>query len=566
MASLFRCFLWCFCIFLFAHAANAAGLKRSVNVSAKDVSNPQPLQDDILLPLPCGLSMAFRVIAIPVKNILWDTTFTMGSENTAREGMEFYERPFEKTLAAPFQQADLPKAWQKALPKDTNYTYYFIGKYEINNAQWDAVMQDACAETPLSKRSAQPKTSISWYDVQNFLLHYNQWLLENAPDALPKFLADSRNKGFMRLPTEAEWEYAARGGNRVTKEWFTQESFPPLAEGTSLRDYAIYRPSDAAVVQEDTAPIGSRKANPLGIHDMFGNAAEMVQDSFHFSLGGRLHGSAGGFIRKGGSFMGTETDIMPGRRDEVALFTARGPSKVRDMGFRLVLSGINTPGGNRQDVLKKAWKNMGQQASSKTSQKAQEELTLLMKIEQDEEVKAVFAKLNGLLKDNAIEQERQNSTIAEGLVRTVLYMIETIRNYGVRHNFAFSRVVEVKEVLALIKEKKRPAKEIASMEKTVEAFVSAQKNQQIAMESATNFYKTKLDEALKYSPELIEMHTKNIQTEWQQKSLLAKNMRENLVTFTEHLDARRKNETKKLTKQAIIMKVLPTILHQGLEF
>lgn len=49
--------------------------------------------------------------------------------------------------------------------------------------------------------------------------------------------------------------------------------------------------------------IGSRKPNPLGIYDTAGNAAEMVLDAFRFSMAGRLHGSAGGFVRKGGSFL-----------------------------------------------------------------------------------------------------------------------------------------------------------------------------------------------------------------------------------------------------------------------
>ena len=86
----------------------------------------------------------------------------------------------------------------------------------------------------------------------------------------------------------------------------------------------------------------------------------MAMDSFRFSLGGRLHGSSGGFVRKGGSFLSVLPDIMPGRRDETAFFLIDGPNANRDLGLRLALSGINTPAGDRPGILRKEWQMAGE--------------------------------------------------------------------------------------------------------------------------------------------------------------------------------------------------------------
>ena len=327
-----------------AAPADAALAKRGGEVSTAEACNPHPDKDDIVLPMPGGLSMVFRLVAVPSKGLLWDMSARPGRDDAANSDRAFYDRRYRAFLSAPFSRADLPARWRAQAPAG-DYFFYLVAKYEVSRLQWQSIMGNG-TEAPVAD-AARPVTDISWYAAVEFTRRYTEWLLQHAPDALPRYAGDSRNVGFVRLPTETEWEYAARGGQTAGPEQLMEKDFFALPAGAPLADYAVYRPEGAARIAEDCARIGSRKPNPLGLYDTAGNAAEMALDMFRFSVGGRLHGSAGGFVRKGGSFLSGEAEIMPGRREESAFFLADGPAHARDLGFRPVISGINTPGGER---------------------------------------------------------------------------------------------------------------------------------------------------------------------------------------------------------------------------
>jgi hypothetical protein len=203
----------------------------------------------------------------------------------------------------------------------------------------------------LSHEDPRPKTGVSWFEAVEFTRRYTEWLLAEHPETLPGF---SRGRtGFIRLPTEAEWEYAARGGHRVDIVALNHEAFFPL-KNRNLSDYAVYTEANAPKPPEKLAWIGSRCCNPLGLFDTAGNASEMVLEPFRFSLGTRLHGAAGGFLIKGGSYLQGRTEILPGRREEMPYFLEDGAFRSNDVGFRVVLSAIVTP-AERLPALTKQW-------------------------------------------------------------------------------------------------------------------------------------------------------------------------------------------------------------------
>lgn len=334
----------------------------------RNMVDPNPIDADFVLPMPCGGKLLLRHVCVPSSGFLDDFRFEAGCNDCGRKTSGFMEARRPVHLAGAFSRADLPATWRQTLedlheqedgactgPGDSAETprYYFIGKYEISAFQWDAVMEGDCPgwDRLVTPDDPRPKTDISWFEAVTFTRRYTEWLLDEHPKALPRF-SDGRY-AHLRLPTEAEWEYAARGGHRVTAEQLNREAFFPL-NGRPLSDYAVYTAVNAPKPPDKIAWIGSKCANPLGVFDTAGNAAEMILEPFRFSVDGRRHGAAGGFLVKGGSFRKRQSEILPGRREEMPYFLENGAFRNADIGFRVVLSGIVVP-RERIEPLRSEW-------------------------------------------------------------------------------------------------------------------------------------------------------------------------------------------------------------------
>ena len=123
---------------------------------------------------------------------------------------------------------------------------YYIGKYEVTQALWKAVMGNNPSNF---KGDNLPVEQVSWDDCQEFISKLNR----------------ITGKTF-RLPTEAEWEYAARGGNKSRGYQYSGSN--------NLSDVAWYGGNSGDV----THAVGTKQPNELGIYDMSGNVREWCQD------------------------------------------------------------------------------------------------------------------------------------------------------------------------------------------------------------------------------------------------------------------------------------------------
>ncbi len=152
---------------------------------------------------------------------------------------------------------------------------FWMGKYEVTQRQWQAVM----GNNPSGSRVGDdfPVENVSWKDVQEFITKLN------AQDEEFEY----------RLPSEAEWEYAARAGTKT-----------PFAFGDSLK------PTQANFGAAGTVRVGSYAANAWGLYDMHGNVWEWVQDVLTDSYDGLstdgsanlTKGDPGSRVLRGGSW------------------------------------------------------------------------------------------------------------------------------------------------------------------------------------------------------------------------------------------------------------------------
>lgn len=163
-------------------------------------------------------------------------TFTMGQTVVAQT---------ETRAASDREDDDLPRTDE--LPAhEVTVSDFYISKYEITQELWTAVMGD---NPSYFEGENLPVESMTWNDIQQFLAKLNALTGENY-----------------RLPTEAEWEYAARGGKKSQGYRYSG--------GDNIDDVAWYGENSPEMI----CPVGGKKPNELGLYDMSGNAFEWVFD------------------------------------------------------------------------------------------------------------------------------------------------------------------------------------------------------------------------------------------------------------------------------------------------
>jgi len=134
---------------------------------------------------------------------------------------------------------------------------FWMGKYEVTQGEYLALIGSNPSGFP--GNLDRPVESVSWLDATNYCAMLTQQ--EEAAGRIP-------HGSHFRLPTEAEWEYAARAGTS------TRFSYGDDPAGTGLTNFAWY----AAIGGATTHPVGQKAPNPWGLYDMAGNVLEWCLD------------------------------------------------------------------------------------------------------------------------------------------------------------------------------------------------------------------------------------------------------------------------------------------------
>ncbi|WP_296824538.1 SUMF1/EgtB/PvdO family nonheme iron enzyme [Sulfurovum sp.] len=289
--------------------------------------------ESLILPMPNGLSMEFMPVCVNTDSGLFDwKKIKLGDPSGG-----FKEYPTTMALGGSFPiEKDGQKQW-----------CYYMGKYELSRKQYASLMT---LKKPLvQSEKVYPETDVSWFDALEFANKYNQWLFAHAKDKLPKF---DTSYGFVRLPTEAEWEFAARGGSAVTADVFDQKT--PY-DSSEIQKYEWF--GGATSSHYKLQPVGVLKPNPLGLHDMLGNADEMTMSLFSVEY---YQGRTGGFVIKGNNYMTAKNKLRSSFRTEQPFYRSDKngifkPHTKKTLGFRLVISALVFPSRKIQKEMSDEW-------------------------------------------------------------------------------------------------------------------------------------------------------------------------------------------------------------------
>jgi formylglycine-generating enzyme required for sulfatase activity len=218
-----------------------------------EISLPKASEVDHEVPKPA------QVITSPIIKI---TKSDLQNNLTLSNGMEFMRVPAGKFLMGSNDGRDEEK------PRHTvELSEYFIGKYPVTNLEYQAFVRDAKYKAPEkwvgdrfpAKKGNHPVMDISWYDANT----YCQWLNNVFKSETPSGL-------ILRLPTEAEWEKAARGTDGREYPWGNQFDKNKCNSEEGRKD--------------STTPVGYYSPygdSPYGCADMAGNVSEWCNDWFN---------------------------------------------------------------------------------------------------------------------------------------------------------------------------------------------------------------------------------------------------------------------------------------------
>ncbi len=205
-----------------------------------------------------------------------------------------------------------------------------IGKTEVTVAQWHGVLE---TPVPTDTDGQLPITKVSRADVALFIEKLNEQVRKYPiGQCIASPFEGTFTDAFLRLPSEAEWEFAARGGVAVDSNKFDK----PTPYDGELNRYEWFFGQDSS--KGKLKQVGLLKPNPLGLCDMLANVSEMAESLYQIEYS---QGRIGGSVIRGGDFRTEEADLRSSMRVETPWVFRDGTAyRNGTVGFRLAIGSL----------------------------------------------------------------------------------------------------------------------------------------------------------------------------------------------------------------------------------
>ena len=238
---------------------------------------------------------------VDTRPAMQNKTFTVGGVSftmVAVEGGTF-------TMGATSEQYS-SDAYNDALPvHSVTLSSYYIGQTEVTQELWQAVMGSNPSKF---KGARRPVEQVSWNDCQTFVRKLNSLTGQN-----------------FKLPTEAQWEYAARGGRKSRSYKYSGSN--------DVRDVAWHGKDSAG----ESHPVAIIRANELGIYDMSGNVSEWCNDWYGKYISGSQTNPTGSYSSSCRVYRGGSWFSSPGQCRVSSRLGIKPDSRSDTLGLRLAL-------------------------------------------------------------------------------------------------------------------------------------------------------------------------------------------------------------------------------------
>lgn len=303
------------------------------------LDSPVAAQDaakTVTIKLPDGSEMRFHAVYLGIDGtrLLDSKRITIGPN---KDNPSYKERRVEVSLAGGFVgKRECTKDCTAENTGTLDWLYY-LGETEVQRSQWDSVlrwMDQQEGKTPpkedayrIENKPGLPITGLTIAELYRFIEALNSWMLQQQRERLP---ALNNARAFCRLPTEAEWEFAARGGIEEDGDVFDR----PHPYGADLGKYEWTRSNSNGEMRNCGST--SLQANSIGLRDMLGNVEELTCSLFGPEY---QQGRFGQFAIRGNSCTDAPDDFSASYRTEFAPYNPDGSlRRDKKVGFRLALS------------------------------------------------------------------------------------------------------------------------------------------------------------------------------------------------------------------------------------